>query len=158
MRRAALAALVSAGAAGGPRSPRSSIPTLNLEGKILSATISQRFEVNDNYNLDDPSPGTSYFTDTRLNLGFLNADRHPDLHASGSTPACARSGRRRRTSSSPSPRHHRPTSATSTNGRAGSSTPPSTYRQRRVDYIESLEDFVTDKGALPDDLDQLAGR
>lgn len=39
-------------------------------GPVLSATISQRFEVDSNYRLDSDSPGTSYFGDTRLALGY----------------------------------------------------------------------------------------
>jgi hypothetical protein len=37
----------------------------------LSATISQRFEVDDNLNLDEDSPGTSFFGDTRFALNLL---------------------------------------------------------------------------------------
>lgn len=66
MRRASLAALLLAGTASGAAHGQS------LEGSTLSATVSQRFEADSNYGLDDPSPGTSYFTDTRLTLGFLN--------------------------------------------------------------------------------------
>jgi hypothetical protein len=40
-------------------------------GPQLSATISQRFEVDSNIDLDDPSPGTSTFAETRLALGLL---------------------------------------------------------------------------------------
>jgi hypothetical protein len=43
-----------------------------LTGSTLTATISQRFEANSNYRLQDPSPGTSYFGDTRLRLGLLS--------------------------------------------------------------------------------------
>jgi hypothetical protein len=42
-----------------------------LEDSLLTATISQRFEVDDNFNLDRDSRGTSYFGDTRLALGLL---------------------------------------------------------------------------------------
>lgn len=38
---------------------------------VITATISQRFEVDSNFNLDDPRPGTTYFGDTRLGLGLL---------------------------------------------------------------------------------------
>jgi hypothetical protein len=42
-----------------------------LDDSLLSATISQRFEVDDNFNLDRDSRGTSYFADTRLALALL---------------------------------------------------------------------------------------
>lgn len=65
MRRGLLAALL-AGTAGGP------LLAQTLEGSTLSARVSQRLEADTNFDLDDPSPGTSYFTDSRLELGFLN--------------------------------------------------------------------------------------
>jgi hypothetical protein len=39
-------------------------------GPEFSATISQRFEVDTNIDLEDPRPGTSAFTETRLALGL----------------------------------------------------------------------------------------
>ena len=91
MRRVHLAALVLAGGAGaltggeaafgqviplqgsGVTNPAAlSLADPTAAGKTLSATIAERFEVNDNYNLDDPSPGTSYFADTLLSLGYMN--------------------------------------------------------------------------------------
>ena len=157
MRRAALAALVSAGAVGtvGGGAPAQDFdPDLNIEGKILSATLSQRFEVNDNYNLDDPSPGTSYFTDTRVNLGFLNAtdtqtftlgldtglralwEAEEDFEFTVASPTSANIGYVNEWAS-------------------GIFDAALEVRQRRVDYLDSIDDFVTDEGALPDDLDQL---
>lgn len=156
MRRAALAALVSAGVVGGGAPAQDLDPDLNIEGKILSATISQRFEADDNYNLDDPSPGTSYFTDTRVNLGFLNAtdtqtftlgldtglralwEAEEDFEFTFASPSTARVGY-------------------SNEWASGLFDAALAYRQRRVDYVESLDDFITDEGALPDDLDQLEG-
>ena len=153
-RRAALAALVSAGAAGGAALAQEIDPDLNIEGKILSATISQRFEANDNYNLDDPSPGTSYFTDTRVNLGFLNAtdtqtftlglntglralwEAEEDFQFTVASPTSANLGYVNEWAS-------------------GVFDAALTFRQRRIDYLDSIDDFVTDNGALPDDLDQL---
>ncbi len=44
----------------------------DLTGPVLSATISQRLEANSNYRLDSDSPGTSYFGDTRLAVGYDN--------------------------------------------------------------------------------------
>ena len=41
-------------------------------GQLLSATISQSVTADSNYRLDDPSPGTSYYADTRLSLGYSN--------------------------------------------------------------------------------------
>jgi hypothetical protein len=159
MRRAPLAVLVLAGAVGtgGGGAPAQDFdPDLNIEGKILSATLSQRFEVNDNYNLDDPSPGTSYFTDTRVNLGFLNAtdtqtftlgldtglralwEAEEDFEFTVASPTSANIGYVNEWAS-------------------GIFDAALEFRQRRVDYLDSIDDFVTDEGALPDDLDQLEG-
>ena len=44
-----------------------------------------------------------------------------------------------------------------TNGPTACSTPTLRYRQRQVNTILDLDDFVTDDGALPDNLDQLQG-
>lgn len=155
-RRAAFAALVSAGAGGGGVPAQELDPEFNLEGKILSATISQRFEANDNYNLDDPSPGTSYFTDTRLGLDYLNAtdtqsfvlgldtglralwEADEDFQFTLASPTSANVGYVNEWAS-------------------GLFDASLRYRQRRVEYVESIADFVTDEGALPDDLDQLEG-
>jgi len=156
LRGAALASLLAAGAPGGAALAQDLDPDANIEGKILSATISQRFEVNDNYDLDDPSPGTSYFTDTRLNLGFLNAtdtqtfrlgldtglralwQADEDFKFTVASPTSANVGYVNEWAS-------------------GVFDAALKFRQRRIDYIESLDDFVTDEGALPDDLDQLQG-
>ena len=66
MHRGSLAALLLAGTAG------SAAFGQDAAGGLISATISERLEANSNYGLDDPSPGTSYFADTRLSLGYLN--------------------------------------------------------------------------------------
>lgn len=66
MKRVSLVAFLLAGTAGSVAFGQS------FQGSSLTATISERFEANSNYDLDDPSPGTSYFADTRLTLGFLN--------------------------------------------------------------------------------------
>ncbi len=42
-----------------------------LGDATLTATISQRLEADTNYQLDVDSPGTSYFADTRITLGYL---------------------------------------------------------------------------------------
>jgi hypothetical protein len=66
MHRTTLAALTVAAAAGIP-------PALaqDQEAGLLSATISQSAVVDTNYDLDDPSPGNSYYGDTRFALDFL---------------------------------------------------------------------------------------
>jgi hypothetical protein len=61
-----LALMAGAAAAFGPG------PAAGQAGDpLLTATVSQRFEVDTNFGLDDPRPGTSYFADTRLALGLL---------------------------------------------------------------------------------------
>ena len=131
-------------------------PDADIEGKILSATLSQRFEVNDNYDLDDPSPGTSYFTDTRLGLGFLNATDTQTFRLGLDTGLRALWQAEedfKFTVASPTTANV----AYVNEWASGIFDAALTFRERRVDYLESLEDFVTDEGALPDDLDQLQG-
>jgi len=65
MRRPLLAALALTAAAGGVRAQ-------GLGDPLLTATISQSAVADSNYTLDDPSPGTSYYADTRLLLGLLS--------------------------------------------------------------------------------------
>jgi hypothetical protein len=81
MRRAALAALTLAGAAGIPAAAQTvapevvvlpTEPTAAQQGATLTTTISQSVEADSNYNLDDPSPGTSYYGDSRVALDYLN--------------------------------------------------------------------------------------
>jgi hypothetical protein len=62
MRRLLLAGLALAASGGAAKAQQ-----------LLTATISQSAVVDSNYTLDDPSPGTSYYADTRLLLGYLNA-------------------------------------------------------------------------------------
>lgn len=78
MQRAALAALTLAAATG--------IPALALlpaqaqdTGGILTTTLSQSLVADTNYNLDDPSPGTSVFGDTRVTLDYLKETRTQSL-------------------------------------------------------------------------------
>ena len=167
MRGATLAALMTAGLpvglslgawgpSGGPARAQELDPAANVEGKVLSATISQRFEANDNYNLDDPSPGTSYFTDTRLNLGFLNATDTQTFRLGLNT------GLRALWQAEEDFKFTVASPTTASLGyvnewASGAFDAALSYRQRRVDYIESLDDFITDNGGLPDDLDQLQG-
>ena len=78
--RAALAALTLAGAAGAAAAqtvapPIEVAPAETVEaqqGATLTTTISQSVEADTNYNLDDPSPGTSYYGDSRIALDYLN--------------------------------------------------------------------------------------
>lgn len=133
MRRASLTALMLAGTAGGAFAQAALSPSglpVAPNGSSLTATLSERFEVNDNYNLDDPSPGTSYFADTRLAVDYLK-QTDTQSFTLGFDTACARCGKRRRTSISCSPRRARPMSAMSTNGRTASSTPPSPIASAR---------------------------
>lgn len=67
LRRIGIAAGLIAGAGG-----VHGVLAQNLSGSTLTATISQSFEANSNYQLSDPSPGTSYFGDTRLRLGLIS--------------------------------------------------------------------------------------
>jgi hypothetical protein len=67
LRRAGLAAGVLAGAGS-----VSAGFAQSLGDATLTATISQRFEANSNYQLEPNPPGTSYFTDTRLAMGLLS--------------------------------------------------------------------------------------
>jgi hypothetical protein len=80
MRRAALAALTLAGAAGAAAA-QTVAPEVEVapaetaeqqQGATLVTTISQSVELDTNYNLDDPSPGTSYYGDSRIALDYLN--------------------------------------------------------------------------------------
>jgi hypothetical protein len=66
MQRATLAALTLAAAAGIPPAVAQ-----DQEAGLLTATISQSAVVDTNYDLDDPSPGNTYYGDTRFGLDFL---------------------------------------------------------------------------------------
>jgi hypothetical protein len=68
--RPTLAALLLAGTAGGAAFAQDQ--GLPDQGKLFTATISERLTADSNYQLDDPSPGTSYYADTRLVLGYQN--------------------------------------------------------------------------------------
>jgi hypothetical protein len=73
MQRAALAALTLAVAAGIP--DLATLPVKAQEtattGGVLTTTLSQSLVADSNYGLDDPSPGTSYYGDTRAALDYL---------------------------------------------------------------------------------------
>lgn len=67
MHRATLAALTLAATAGIPPADAQD----QREAGLLTATISQSAVVDTNYNLDDPSPGDTYYGDTRFELDYL---------------------------------------------------------------------------------------
>ncbi|HRO13273.1 hypothetical protein [Amaricoccus sp.] len=70
MQRAALAALTLAVTAGIP--DLALLPAKAQEaGGVLTTTLSQSLVGDSNYNLDDPSPGTSYYGDTRAAFDYL---------------------------------------------------------------------------------------
>ena len=121
----------------------------------ISATISERFEANSNYNLDDPSPGTSYFADTRLSLGFLNETDDPDLRPRPLTGLRALWEAEQDfefTLASPTGAN-----LDYANEWANAAFDAAfDYRQRLVNY-NYFEEIVTDGDLLPDDLDQLQG-
>ena len=73
MRRASLAALTLAGAAGIHAAPAQEVALESSAGPRTSPRGSRRASRPiRNYDLDDPSPGTSYYGDTRFALGYLN--------------------------------------------------------------------------------------
>jgi hypothetical protein len=76
MRRASLAALTLAAATGIPAHAQQAGEE---ERATLTATISQSAVADSNYGLDDPSPGTSYYGDTRLVLDYLRDTRSQTL-------------------------------------------------------------------------------
>jgi hypothetical protein len=152
MRRAPLAALVLAGSAG-------LAPALAQDGEgTLTATISQRFEADSNYNLDADSPGTSYFGDTRFGLGLLLEaatqrftlgldtglralwEAGQDFEFTVASPTTARAGYVQEWS----------------DARLGAGL---RFRQRQVDFIDDItfEEVIVDGDIVlvPDNLDQL---
>lgn len=66
MKRASVAALTLA--LGGGVAPAQA---QGLGESTVSATITQRFEADSNYRLEDTSPGTSFYSDTRLGLDYV---------------------------------------------------------------------------------------
>jgi hypothetical protein len=77
MRRASLAALTLAATAGIPPAPAQDVG--EEEQATLTATISQSLVADSNYGLDDPSPGTSTYGDTRFVLDYLRDTRSRSL-------------------------------------------------------------------------------
>lgn len=156
MRRASLAALILAGSAGG--SPLAFAQEFGLASSRISATVSQRVEADSNYNLDEDSPGNSYFGDTRLALGLLNEtptqvftlgldtgaralwEAEEDFEFTFASPTTARLGY-------------------DTEWSSGALESEFRYRQARTGFDRLLQDFVTDDGViiLPDDFEDLTG-
>lgn len=108
-------------------------------GPQFSATISQRFEVDTNIDLVDPSPGTSTFAETRLALGLLEEgpDRRFQLGFDTGLRALWQAGEDFEfVLASPS-------TASLGLGRewaSGSVTADLSYRQRRVDFTRDVFD------------------
>ena len=159
MRRASLtgpslAALVLAGSAGGALAQAQAVRPDAPDGSSLAATLSERFEINDNYNLDDPSPGTSYFADTRLAVDYLRQtdtqsftlgfntglralwEAEEDFDFVLASPTSADAGYVGEWAN-------------------GVFDAAFAYRQRQVDY--TIDDDITDPSVPPDDLNQLEG-
>ena len=125
-----------------------------LAGSTVSATISQRIEADTNYDLDDPSPGTSYFGDTRLAVGVLSDTETSSFALDFDTGL-------RALWEADEPFEF--TVASPSTARVGyiqdwadaSIDTFVRYRQRRVDTEALAEDF--DDDGLADNLDQLDG-
>lgn len=157
MRPGSLAALLLAGTAGVVLvSSVAFAPAARAQeagGGLLSATISERFEVNSNYGLDDPSPGTSYFADTRFSLGYLNETPTQTFGLGFSTGARAlweADEDFEWTLASPTGANlNYANEWASGNFDAGFR-----YRQRQVNLTRSDDDFIVDDEPLPDDLTQ----
>lgn len=156
MRLGSLAALLLAGTASVVFVPVVFAPVALAQegGAVLSATISERFEVNSNYGLDDPSPGTSYFADTRLSVGYLNETPTQIFGLGFSTGARALWEAEEDfefTLASP-------TGATldyENEWASGNFDAGFRYRQRQVNLTRSFDDFIgDDEEPLPDDLTQ----
>jgi hypothetical protein len=148
MRRASLAALTLAGAAG---IHAASAQDAGEDVRTLSATISQSVAADSNYNLDDDSPGTSYLADTRLDIGFLRDTATQTLDFGLNTGLRALWE---------AEQPFELTLASPTGARLGFAQEWANsnfdarlrYRQRRTDFTEDIGDFIADEGALPDNL------
>jgi hypothetical protein len=150
MRLGSLAALLLAGTAGAAFAQEEETAT----GALLSATISERLEANSNYGLDDPSPGTSYFADTRLSLGYLNETPTQTFGLGFSTGARALWEAEEDfefTLASPTGANLDYANEWAT----GAFDALFRYRQRQVNLTRSADDFIGgDEEPLPDDLTQ----
>ena len=120
---------------------------------VLTATISQSVEADSNYRLDQDSPGTSYFGDTRLGLDLLRDtatqqfelgfdtglralwEAEQDFDLTFASPSTARAGYRQEW--------------------AGASVDADLrYRQREVDFLDEIDFGDGVIGLPPDALDQ----
>lgn len=139
------------------------VPALAQEdagtGPRLTAEISQRFEVDSNYDLEDPRPGTSYFADTRFAAGLINEtptqvfalDFDTGLRALWKADEDFEF-----TFASPSSA----TAAYAQEWASGALDTRLRYRQSRVDFDRPFDDFLDpDTGViiLPDDPSQREG-
>lgn len=123
---------------------------------VFTATISQGFTVDFNYDLDDSSPGTTYYADTLVGLGYTRSTETQNVSFGLDTGLRAlwqADEDFEFTLASP-------TGARASYGFEGASTEFNAelrYRQRRTDFTRDLGDFVTDEGVLPDNLNELRG-
>jgi hypothetical protein len=161
MRRASLAAVALAGSAGGlalSAGPGALAQPFGLDNSLVSATLSQRVEADSNYVLDDTSPGTSYFTDSRIELEILNATPTQAFTLGLDTGARALWQ---------AEEAFELTFASPTLARAGYETEWASgtfdtefrYRQARTGFDRLLQDFIVGDGVviLPDDFADLTG-
>lgn len=167
MRRASLAALSLAAATGiqagtemvfapAARAQAISVAPIGDEAPpIFSATVTQAFALDSNYHLDNRSPGTSYYTDTLLDLDYVRStetqslqfgletgmralwEADEDFEFSLASPSTANIGYS----------VEAPTTAFQGELR---------YRQRRTDFTRDPGDFITDPGVPVDTLDRTA--
>jgi hypothetical protein len=151
MRRAALAALTLAGAAGiHPAAAQDAV----VQSPTLTATISQSAVADSNYDLDDPSPGTTYYGDTRLDLGYLRETPTQQLALGLNTGL-------RALWQAEEPFEFTlasPTGARLDYAQEGANSTFDAllrYRQRRTDFLRDIDEFIDDEGALPDNLDDV---
>lgn len=163
MPRASLAVLALAGSAGGLGLAVSAgqdalAQSFGLDNSRVSATLSQRVEADSNYELDDTSPGTSYFTDSRIELEVLNAtptqvftlgldtgaralwQAEEDFAFTFASPTLARAGYDQEWAGASLESEFR-------------------YRQARTGFDRLLQDFIVDDGVviIPDDFADLTG-
>ncbi len=146
--------------------PAGLAPAQSLGNSLVSTTISQRFEADTNYDLDDPAPGTSYFTDTVLGITLLNEtpvqsvtfgfetglrafwEADEDFDLTFASPTTAEADYLREWVS-------------------GSVDAGVRYRQTRVDFDRPLDDVLEEEEdvdllpdgieELPDDIERIAG-
>ncbi len=155
MRRSLLAALGLAAASGVSGAAAQEVASPG--SPLITAGVSQGFTVDSNFRLDDPDPGTTYYADTRVQLGLLSEtqlqtlalgidtglralwEAERDFDLTFASPSTARADYLREWSS-------------------GSVDVGLRYRQTAVDADRPLADFIdpdTGQVDFPDDLDQL---